>query len=277
MRSYWMGVLLLICLLPVPGRSQQVTSSQPSQLQPPAPQDPQAVSVLNQALVAAGGTAAINAITDYSATGNVTYYWNPEAQGTVTVIGLGQNQSRLDAYLPSGIHSEAIQDGQTTRKTVTGAVWQYPPQHPVPTSDAYPYQPPLFAGALAVPSIGVALVLSNSSYSIAYKGIAQVDEQPAYDILVQLVSLGQTPPASVTQYQSVEYFISTSNLHLVMTQNLVPKHVVHQIRYANYTLIRNVLVPFSIDEQIGGQKTRDIELKQITFNTGLQNSNFVIQ
>jgi len=36
-------------------------------------------------------------------------------------------------------------------------------------------------------------------------------------------------------------------------------------------------MPFSISEQMGGQRTREIQLNRITFNAGLQDSTFVIQ
>jgi hypothetical protein len=41
--------------------------------------------------------------------------------------------------------------------------------------------------------------------------------------------------------------------------------------------VNGILVPFSINEQMGGQKTRDIQLTQISFNTGLQDAAFVLQ
>jgi hypothetical protein len=86
MRFTRFSLLLCFLILNVSVRSQQ---TQPLSTPPPAPKDPQAVSVLNQALTVAGGAAAIRAIADYTATGNITYHWNPEVQGVVTVRGLG--------------------------------------------------------------------------------------------------------------------------------------------------------------------------------------------
>jgi hypothetical protein len=65
-------------------QTQQVTSSTPTL------QDPQAVSVLNQVLDAAGGVTALSAIVDYTGTGAVIYHWGAkDVQGTVTVSGRG--------------------------------------------------------------------------------------------------------------------------------------------------------------------------------------------
>jgi hypothetical protein len=244
---------------------------------PPAPQDPQAVAVLNQALAAAGGTAAMEAITDYTATGTATYHWDPEEQGTITIQGLGLTAIRLDANLPSGTHSEAIHDGQTSRKSTDRRSWQYPPPYPVPTSDTFPYQPPIFPAGLFLPAGQLAAVLSRPRYAITYKGIVQVDGNSVHDVQVQRTLPGQTQPDSMTQYHLIDFFIDPNTFQVVMTQDNVPKNVVHQVRYANYTKSGDVLVPFSISEQTDGQRTREIQLNHITFNTGLQDSAFVIQ
>jgi hypothetical protein len=277
MRSYRVGVFLLVCLLTVPGWGQQATSSQLSQSQTPAPQDPQAVAVLSQALTVAGGAAAIKAITDYTATGTVTYHWNPEEQGTITIQGLGLSAIRVDANLPSGTHSETVHDGQTSRKTTDGRLWQYPPPYPVPTSDTFAYQPPIFPAGLFLPAGQLAAVLNRPRYAITYKGIVQVDGNSVHDVQVQRTLPGQTQPDDMTQYHLIDFFIDPNTFQVVMTQDNVPKNVVHQVRYANYTKSGGVLVPFSIGEQMGGQRTRDIQLDHINFNTALQDSAFVIQ
>jgi len=242
----------------------------------PAPKDPQAVSVVNQALIVAGGIPAISAIADYTATGNITYHWNPEAQGTVNVRGLGFDKIRVDASLPSGVHSLVISAGQTTTKNKDGAVSQYPPPYPVPSSDAFLYQPPMFPGSLVLPHTQLTVVLNNPRFSISYKGIVQLDGNSVHDVQVQPILPGQTQPDSMTEYHTIDFFIDTTTLQLVMTQDNVPKHIVHQIRYSDYRNVGGVQVPFSIGEQMGGQKTRDIQLSQISFNTGLQDSDFAL-
>ncbi len=272
MRSSRFRLLIYLFFLTVSGRAQQ---TQPTPM--PAPQDPQAVTVISQAIAAAGGMTAFNAISDYTATGNVTYHWNPEAQGTVTILGLGLGGIRLDANLPNGTHSEAILDGQTTRKTVDGKLRQYPPPYPTPSSEAFPYQPPIFPAGLFLPTGQLAAVLNNPRYSVTYKGIVQIDGKSARDVEVQRVTPGQTAPDSMTQYHLIDFFIDTSTLQVVMTQDNVPKNIVHQVRYSNYTQAGGILIPFSISERMGGQNTRDFELTQINFNTGLQDSAFVIQ
>jgi hypothetical protein len=242
----------------------------------PAPQDPQAVSVLNQALAVGGGLTAIKAIADYTGSGNITYHWNPDVQGTVTIKGLGSIAIRLDATLPSGVRSWAIHDGQTAMKQENGAISQLAATNPnVPSSDAFPYQTPLFPSSIAFPYHQLTTVLANPSFGISYKGIVQVDGHSVHDIQVQRVAAGGVDPMS--KYHAREFFIDTSTFQIVMTQDLVPKNVIHQIHYSNYTAVSGVLVPFAIAEELGGQATWTIQLSQMTFNPGLQDSDFVLQ
>ncbi len=273
MRSARFGLLLSVMLLNIPVWAQQ---AQTATAPPPVPKDPQAVSVLNQALTAAGGTAAIKAIADYTATGSITYHWNPEAQGSAMVRGLGLDKVRVDANLPRGVHASVISGGQTTTKAEDGRLSQYPPPYPVPSSDAFPYQPPMFPSSLVIPHMQLVVVLNSPRFSTSYKGIVQLDGHSVYDIQVQRVVPGQTQPDSMTEYHTIDFFIDTSTLQLVMAQDNVPKNIIHQIRYSDYRPANGVLVPFAIREEMGGQKTRDIQLGQISFNGNLQDSDFTL-
>lgn len=246
-------------------------------ISPAAPQDPQAVTVLNQVLVAAGGSPAIKAVTDYTATGNITYHWNQDTQGSVTVRGLGFGEVRMDAYLSNGVYSQSIYNGQFNTKTLDGAVRQYPHPDPVPISDAFPYQPPMFPSGLALPYAPLLAVLSNPRLSISYKGVTSIRGQSVQDIQVQEVLRGRIQPDSMAEYHTIDFFIDPNTSQIVMTQDMIPKNVVHQIRYANYSLLGGVLIPLSISEEMGGQKTWDIQLTGATLNTGLQDSDFELQ
>lgn len=272
MCSLRVGVFACALLGTLPAWAQQ---TQPTPT--PAPQDAQAVNVLNQALAVAGGAPLIKTISDYTASGNVTYHWNPEEQGTITIQGLGLSEIRFDANLPSGTHSEAIHDGQTSRKGTDGRLWQYPPPYATPSSEAFPYQPPIFPAGLLLPAGQLAAVLNNPRFAISYRGLVQLAGVSVHDVQVQRVTPGQTTPDSMTEYHAIEFFIDSNTSQVLMTQDNVPKHIVRQVRYSNYMQVSGVFVPFVINEQMGGQKTRDIQLNQIIFNAGLQDSAFILQ
>jgi hypothetical protein len=135
----------------------------------------------------------------------------------------------------------------------------------------------MFPGSLGVPHTQLVVVLNHPRFSITYKGVVQLDGNSVHDVQVQRVLPGQTQPDSMTEYHTIDFFIDTTTLQIVMTQDNVPKHIVHQVRYSDYRPVNGVLVPFSIGEQMGGQGTRDIHLSQISFNTGLQDSAFALQ
>jgi hypothetical protein len=245
------------------------------QVQSNATQDPQAVSVLNQALSVAGGATAHRAVTDYTGSGTITYHGNPDVQGTVSIKALNSVAIRIDATLPTGVRSWAVHDGVATTKHENGArsVAANPPN--APSSDAFPYQTPLFPSSIAFPYRQLTNILVNPSFSVSYNGMTQVDGHSVHDIQVQRVSAGGIDPMS--QYHVREFFIDTTTFQIVMTQDLVPKNTVHQIHYSNYTPVSGVLVPFAITEDLGGQSTWTIQLNQVSFNSGLQDSTFVLQ
>jgi hypothetical protein len=268
------ALLLSILLLGVPAWAQQAqTVTTPT----PAPQDPQAVSVLNQALGVAGGATAIGTVTNYSATGNVTYHWNPDEQGSVTVRAMGPEAVRVDASLSNGVRSSAIQDGRTMVKAANGTVTQFPPQYPVPSSDAFPYQAPMFPSSLVLPHLVLTNVLNSATHSIAYEGIVQVDGRSVHDVRIQWIPVGAPEPANISEYATKDVFIDTTTFEISMIEEMVPKHTMRQVRYSNYTPVNGVMVPHSVSEQVGGQQTWDITISQIIFNSGIQDSDFVLQ
>ncbi len=262
---------------PAAPKPQSNTLTQPQSASISVTKDPQAVNIFNQSLSATGGSAAIQTIVDYTATGTVTYYWNPEEQGAITIQALGLTEIRSDSSLPSGEHSESIQAGEMARKRPDGKIWKYPPQYSTPSSEAFAYQPPMFPGSLIIPYSQLIAILNNPRYGVSFKGSTQLDGVPVYDIQAQLMLAGQPNTDVMAEYRSIEFFIDSSSLQIVMTQDSVPNHIVHRIRYANYRPVNGVLIPFSISEETGGQKTKDIQLSQITINGGLQDSAFSIQ
>jgi hypothetical protein len=273
MRSYRMGVFLFVCLLAVPGWSQQATSSQ--QPQPSAPQDPQAVTVLNQALAAAGGTAAIRAIQDYTATGTVSYPSQQDAQGPVTILGLNGTEFRMDANLPTGTRSWAVAEGVITTKNEQGVVWSMAPKGPVPSSDAFPFQTPLFPASIAFPIRQIAALVGNPSYSLSYKGTSQVDGHTVNDIQIQRGSSTAVSSGAFTRIRDI--YVDTTTFQVVAVSDTLPKNVAQELHYASYQMATGVLMPFSISESVAGQQSWVVQLNQFSFNTGLQEASFLIQ
>src|SRR5206468_2285406 len=81
-----------------------VSSSPP---QSAAPQrDPQALSILQKAIAAAGGLQATQQIKDFKASGSLTYDINGQkTSGSVELRGRGLEQFRMDSTLNNVPHS----------------------------------------------------------------------------------------------------------------------------------------------------------------------------
>ena len=247
------------------------------QAQPKVTTDPQAVTILQQALSVAGGTAVISAIKDYTGSGSLVFHQSQDeaVQGTVIVTGRWLDQFRMDENLPSGRRSFTFNQGHIARKHEDGTVSQFPPQGKIPSSDAFPWQTPMFADSTAFPYLQLITALNNAEFSIIYRGLLTINGKSAHDVEIrQLPPNAQGSDGFFTKYHTIDLFIDSVNFQILMAQTMLPKDVVHQISYSNYTPVSNVLVPFSITEEMGGQRLRDIQLSQITFNTGLQDSNF---
>jgi hypothetical protein len=262
MRFARFGLLFCLLLLTISVRGQQ---TQPGMSPPPAPKDPQAVSILSQALAVAGGATAIAAISDYTATGNIIYHSDQDVQGSVTVQGLGLNQYRLDANLPKGVRSSVVTDGRMRLKAEDGSV------------KAIHSQIAMHLSGLVVPFLELSIALNSPAFGLSNKGVVQVNGNSAYDIQLLLGGTGPKRPKRLADFYSRDYFVDAVTFQVVMTQDLAPRHVIRQLQYSDFRPKSGVLVPFSISEVAGGQQTWSMQLSQISFNTGLQDSAFALQ
>jgi len=97
-------VFLLSGCLAAPARGQQTSTRR----------DTSAIAFLTQVLTAAGGTAALSSVQDFTATGTITHNWddNPE-QGQLTVKARGLTQFRLRRF---GAHRRWCQCGHIRRR-----------------------------------------------------------------------------------------------------------------------------------------------------------------
>jgi hypothetical protein len=278
MRSVRFKLVLCLSLFNISVWGQQTPAP------PPASQSSQAVSIINQALTVAGGTTVLGTINDYTATGNVTYLQPQNAQGTVTLGGKGLNQFRMDTSLPTGTRSHVVSNGIATTKAENGTISQLPllvpvpgqALMPIPSSDAFPYERPMFPSLLASPYQQLSAALKDPTFRVLYIGTATLDGQPVFDVQVQRVLPGgQSDP--MIEYNTRDFFVDTTSYQVVMTRDSIPKHVTREVLYSDFRPTNGVLIPFSISEQLGGQKVWNIQLTQINFNLGLTDSMFVLQ
>ncbi len=236
-----------------------------------APQrDPQALTILNQALAASGGATSVASIQDFTATGSITYFWaGSEVQGVATIKARGATNFRVDASLPQGTRSWVSNSAKGSVKEADGQVSAIPPHNAI------------HLGALSFPQLKIAAVLNNPALSIQYAGSAQVGVRQVNVVHAQLrLDSTSDPDGSVSPLSAMDFLIDTATSQVVSIRDAFHpagdsmQDVTHEIAFADYRSVNGCLVPFSVTETVGGQETWSIELSTITFNTGLTNADF---
>jgi hypothetical protein len=227
------------------------------------------VSLINQALTAAGGAQAILAVKDYTATGSITYQTaHGDIPGKVKILGSGFSNFRLDATLPSGVRSEAV----TPKAHIEGANGVAAQVHA---------QPPMIPSRYLLPLLLLAPVVNSSGYRVTYVGLVQVNGQSAHDIQIQRVlGGGAAQNELLRQSTAIDFFINPTTYEVVMMRDIlfmgISRHSVREVQYSDYKPQGGVQVPFSIGEQLDSCPIRQIQLDRIAFNSGLQDSDFDI-
>jgi hypothetical protein len=233
--------------------------------------DTQALNFLTQVLTAAGGSTAISAITDFTATGSVTYSWtNTSVQGNATIKSRGLTQFRLDSQVPDGTWSMVINNGVGVLNLPDG------------TGSTIAYHNTLNAGSLTLPITLVSAAVQDTSFTVIDDGVVPLGNGQAHQITIQQNLPSTTDPAGqFSKDAKRDYFFDPSSFQLLQVQDTVhPSNdavnggVQRIIGLSDYRSSNGILVPFSISQSVDGQTTWSIGLTSITFNTGLTDSDF---
>jgi len=234
-----------------------------------ATRDPHAVTLLTQALNVAGSTATVSAIQDFTATGNVTYYWNESALGTVTVKGRGLRQSRIDASGKSGVQSWVINNDKAFQKSPDGSILPLPTQNTVrPVSATFPLLE-LFS------------VIQDTTVSVSDGGLVTQNGHQVHDIQIQKTFPANSDPVGyLSKISKAHIFVDANDLTILSIKDTVyprnggPGEYTHEMQFSSYQTVNGVLVPFTVTELVAGQRTAIFQFNQISFNTGLTDSDF---
>lgn len=228
--------------------------------------DPQAVTILNQALSAAGGVQALAAIQDTQAAGSVSYNWaNGPVQGSVTTKSRGTTQFRTDANLSVGTRSVIVNNGTGLVIQPDGSVYH------LSSSSA------LNLGALFLPYSQLLGMLNDSLMSVSYVGlISKAGQQVVQIHLQKTLDPSVNPSGVISLLTTKDVFIDPSTFQLLAIQDTAGGSHIHETQYASYRQLNGILVPFSITEIFDGQAISTVVLNQVTFNNGLSDSDFYI-
>jgi hypothetical protein len=238
-----------------------------------AVKDPQSVTILTQAVNAAEGTQA-GSISDFVATGSITYFWAGEqVPGSATVKGRAPDQFRLDANLAAGTRSYVVSRGVGALKDTDGTLTNLPLHNTINI------------GVLSFPYLTIAAALSDPGVAFSYVGLVDNgDGRQVYQIQARRLFSSAADPAGVVAALTVtDYFVDPQTNLLVRTLDMTHPNetftisVSHEITLDNYASSGGVNVPMLVREKVSGQTIWELRLSGISFNTGLTDAAFSIQ
>ena len=234
------------------------------------PSDPQAVTVLTQAINAAGGAARLGVIQDFTAPGTITYFWaGTQVQGAATVRGRGWDQFRLDASIPGGTRSHAVSHGTGALKETSGRV------------TPIPYHNTVNAGLLTFPYLGIMVRLADPLTDISYVGLVTSGGRQLHQVRVQR-HFAVDPQGILSRLCVTDYFVDSTSYLVIKTIDMthpartLTESYTDEIDFENYTSVNGVSVPMLVRKKIGGQTMWELTLSSISFNVGLTDGDFLL-
>jgi hypothetical protein len=254
------AVLSLVLVIPILGQ-QTPTSVQ---------RDPQALTILNQALSMSGGATAIGGMKDFTGTGNINYFWaGKSVAGSVAVYGKGLDRFRMDADVSGGTQSFIV-DGKAGSLTSL-----YRPKTKLPVYSV------MTAGSLTFPAARIANVLNDSSIGVNYLGAINWNGFQVYRVhVIPPLDPALSLTTNLTGLGEFDLYIDPGSYQLlglaekVWWGNDLSQSYSHDIIFSNYTTTNGLSVPFVITEKFGGQQTWSMTLSSLTLNSGLSDTLF---
>lgn len=233
--------------------------------------DERAVTILNQSLAASG--TALNQVRAFTATGTITYFWAGErVEGPATVRARGHEQFRVDADLPSGTRSLALDRRSGIRKDSDGKLT------PMPMHNT------LSMGNSTFPYLSIAAALNDPAFQIAYIALVEAAGRQFHQLSVTKNFPKDTDPDGVlARLSRTDYFVDSQTLLVVKTADLthpietLTEDYVREVELEGYTAMSGVAVPTIIRQKIAGQTIWELRVSGITFNTSMTDSDFSIQ
>ena len=231
------------------------------------------VNILIQALNATGISDSVQTLTDFTATGRITYFWGgEEVSGPATVRGRIGGQFRLDAALPNGTRSISVSRGAGLIKEPGGEV------RPIPLHNA------INMDTMTFPYLDFATTIQDPRAVVTSLGAESLMETPAQKVRIQKTfPSDQDPDGTLANLCRRDYFFDSGSGLLLKTLDwthpaeTLTEDYLHEMEYGNYATFQGVRVPTLIREKVIGQTTWELQISNTTFNDALTDMEFVIQ
>jgi hypothetical protein len=234
----------------------------------------QAIKLLQQALAALNPGAPT---TDVTLSGTVRYIaGSDDESGTFTVEGTANGSARLNFLLPSGTDSEVLNFAN-----IPAGTWSGPDgiSHPIAFHNLLAEQ------IWFCPNLVISHRLSAAAYMASYIGHETLDGQAVEHVSVSEVAPVPNPPEGVTfeHLTQIDFYLdSTTLLPAAITYNIHPDNnalldVPVQSRFSDYRSVSGAKIPFHIQRFLNNTLTKDLEVLNVTINSGISTTVFNVQ
>ena len=233
--------------------------------------DPQAAAALQKALAA---LSPATPLTDATLTGAAhRIAGSDDETGTATLKLTASGSSRLDLALPSGARSEV----RTTSASGPAGKWSGPDA----VAHAIPYHN-LSTDSGWFPAFTLAgLTASNN---IKYVGSETRDGASVIHLTASQPSTLSDPNAAafVQHLSQIEIFLdATTFLPAAITFNTHPDNnalldLPVEVRFSDYRAVSGAQIPFHIQKYLNNTLILDLQLQNVSVNSGLSPSDFAI-
>jgi hypothetical protein len=231
--------------------------------------DPQAITVLRNALAAMGGTTAASQLQDSVTQAAISWPTNPSAPAATTSITTkGMNRIRVDTNANAKSTSVIYDRGRQLRSGQKG--WQV-----APSANSR------FRRADHLPALLLAYELSRNDFSASYVGIEPVGTATAHHItLSRISSMGNSLDGKFTKDSQIEIFVDPTTF-LVVKVSFVHFSEIDwriglpmEIDYSSYQNVGGMMVPFTQVTIVNGKPIYELHLTSVAFNQGVADATF---
>jgi hypothetical protein len=234
--------------------------------------DQQALAILTQTIAAAGGQQSLASIQDFIESGTIAFNFSDSdpVTGGVTVKSRGLHQLRIDAELPEGRRTTVVNGKGGSLIEADGRT------RPIYRQSAKDL------GSLTLPYLPLIAAVQDSSTSIIYGGLVTHNGATVYDVRLQKTYTKQQDPSGTEGVREASDFYIDSNTLLVAAvfDRILfdgghnDQGVPHEVLYSNYQPENGIMAPLTIVETVRGETGFTMTLSQVTFNSGLADSDF---
>jgi len=248
----------------------------------PPRRDPLLLNVLTRVVNVAGGVQALAAVHNLTESGEITFYWAKDVKGPVSIRGLGGNHFRMEADLPQGKRIWLVNDGNGSRKEGDKK------------AVVLPYANATNLGNLTFPIGHVVAALSDLKTEVSLVGIEEQEGRSIYHLRLK-GRLGLVGPKTSAGWFIKDVLVDALTFDILAVKDFPYHHRLRpnapnkqktsdrqnvsgdaprEIAFADFRMVNGVKVPFSIKTKLEGHSTFSISLKEVTFNTNLNDGDF---